>query len=149
MRVNPFSKILFVLLAMNFVSMDLNAQQRFEEKFDIICRDRLRFFRADLAKVIKVKSYARKYRKRVKEEINITFTEKMSYEDTVRTLSIASQQDPRDDSLIWINCLLGTNDLVKKLHNIAKKGGKNLDDFSPNWKHSFVNPAKSLGYCVN
>lgn len=125
--------------------INVTAYNLLDERIDEICFNRIALFENEFAKVVKPNSYPVKKFISVRAAILANFPEKAPYKDEVRKIKVLSSK-PARESLKWINCLLEANQLLRKLDYIAKQGGRDLDDFSNNWRHSFRGPARKLGY---
>lgn len=136
--------LLVIALLFIFGSAQLMAQTVMERE----CTKRIEKLDQDLKQILNAKNYSRKKRKAFKTGLKEAGLTLSSYEDKIADLKKLTTRNASgrlaDGSIL--KCLLDAGSMVQVLDTLATHGGKNLDDFSKDWRQYFPGYAKKMGY---
>lgn len=137
---NLISSIIFsVITVFSFSAFSMS-----HSELVLICYDRVKSLENELINVLSTKKYPRSMANKVKKSMSSNDINIKVYKNRIESLkSILELDDLHVDA---VDCLLKTSDLLIKLDNIAKAGGKDLNDFSRFWKDYFPGQARKLQY---
>lgn len=109
------------------------------------CQDRINILEDDMVRVIKLRNYDWWYQKDVEAARKENQLVKDQYSKKIARLKTLLNEE-EGEGQPCTTCILEAGELILILDHIAKKGKKNLDYFSKNWKSIFPGQAKILGY---